>query len=76
MNLFKRKRKRRLKVLFNLSLKAKSKKGLRETIITRLLYSQASSQEKEMGCLSLAILESLMISLIKEGSHIAEETIS
>lgn len=76
MNLFKRKRKRRLKVLFNLSLKAKSKKGLRETIITRLLYSQASSQEKEMSCLSLAILESLMISLIKEGSHIAEETIS
>lgn len=76
MNLFKRKWKRRLKVLFNLSLKAKSKKGLRETIITRLLYSQASSQEKEMSCLSLAILESLMISLIKEGSHIAEETIS
>lgn len=76
MHLFKRKRKRRLKVLFNLSLKAKSKKGLRETIITRLLSSQASSQEKEMSCLSLAILESLMISLIKEGSHIAEETIS
>lgn len=61
MNLFQRKQGRRLKVLFKLSLKTESKKGLRGTIIERLISSQVPSQEKEMTCLPLAKLRSLNI---------------
>ena len=59
--LFPRKQGRRLKVLFQLSLKTESKKGLRGTIIERLISSQVPSQEKEMTCLPLAKLQSLNI---------------